>query len=122
MNNEPLISIVLPVYNGEKYLKETIQSILNQRFDSFELIIVNDGSTDKTTQIITQLSDNRIILLNQVNSGISIALNSGIKISRAKYIARVIDPVCGFNFVFKLLGISLRISVMVFRFLLVNHS
>ena len=84
------ISVVMPVYNDAPFLNEAIDSILNQTFEDFELIIINDASTDKSAEIISRFKDKRIILLNnQENSGISKSLNRGIDISNGKYIARI---------------------------------
>jgi len=66
----PEISVILPVYNGGKYLKESIDSILNQTFNNYELIIVNDGSTDESLDIIISYKDERIKLINQKNTGL----------------------------------------------------
>jgi glycosyltransferase involved in cell wall biosynthesis len=85
----PLISVVMSVYNGERYLCEAIDSILCQTFIDFEYIIVNDGSTDKSLEIIHSYRDERIILIDQQNAGLANALNNGIKISNGKYIARM---------------------------------
>ena len=91
----PLISVVMPVYNGDKYLKEAIDSVLNQTFKEFEFIIVNDGSTDKTEEIIKEYSDERIKYIKQENSGIGGALRKGCSIASGKYIARMdADDVC----------------------------
>lgn len=79
----------MPVFNGEKFLKEAIDSILKQTFIDFEFIIVNDGSTDNTRNIIQNYNDHRIKLLNnKSNLGISRAANIGIKASCGIYIAR----------------------------------
>jgi len=81
----------MPVYNSERFLQESISSILEQTYSNFEFIIINDGSTDKSLQIIKQFLDldNRIILINKTNSGIVDSLNEGISISKGKYIARM---------------------------------
>ena len=84
-----MVSIVMAVYNTEKYLKEAIDSMLNQTYTNFEFIIINDGSTDSSLEIIESYKDNRILLMNQTNSGLSTALNNGIKSARGKYIARM---------------------------------
>ena len=89
MNSLPLISVVMSVYNGEKYLKFAIDSILNQTYRNFEFIIINDGSTDNSLKIINSYSDPRIILLNQENSGLCKALNRGITASKGEFIARM---------------------------------
>ena len=88
-NSAPLVSIILPVFNGEKYLEESIQSILNQTYKNLELIIIDDGSTDSTL-ILAQsfLRDSRVSVLTQENQGISAALNRGIEFSRGEYIGR----------------------------------
>jgi glycosyltransferase involved in cell wall biosynthesis len=83
------LSVVMSVYNTELYLKEAIRSILNQTYKKFEFIIVNDGSTDNSLEIIKSFNDNRIIVFNQENQGLSKALNRGISISNGKYIARM---------------------------------
>ncbi len=85
----PLISVVMSVYNGEEYLHLAIDSILNQSLKDFEFIIVNDGSTDKSLEIIKGVSDDRIVLIDQPNTGLSKALNNGIEKAKAKYIARM---------------------------------
>lgn len=86
----PLISVVMPVYNGEKYLQEAIDSILNQTYDKFEFIILNDGSTDSSEDIILSYSDPRIkYVKNEVNLKIVKTLNKGVALSVGKYIARM---------------------------------
>ena len=84
----PLVSIVMPVYNGERFLEETINSILNQTFKNFELIIINDGSQDNTLKIIKKHRDDRIVLINnKKNLGSTDSINIGLKIAKGKYIA-----------------------------------
>lgn len=86
----PTISAIMPVYNAEKYVKETINSVLNQTFADFELIIVNDGSTDSTREIIEQFKDDRIRLFNlKTNQGVGYASNFAVKHVQGKYVARV---------------------------------
>ena len=84
-----LVSVLMPVYNGEKHLKEAIDSILNQTFTDFEIIIVNDGSTDSTASIIDNYDDKRIIHIKQENKGLSNALNIGASYCKGEYIARM---------------------------------
>ena len=86
----PKVSVVMSVYNGELYLKESIESILNQTFTNFEFIIINDGSTDDTPQILDEYrsKDNRIKIINQENIGLTKSLNKGIRLSKGEYIAR----------------------------------
>jgi glycosyltransferase involved in cell wall biosynthesis len=89
------ITVLMPVYNGEKYIREAIDSILNQTFTDFEFLIVNDGSTDQTEQIINSYNDKRIKLVNKINGGVSCALNYGLKNASGKYIARFdADDIC----------------------------
>jgi glycosyltransferase involved in cell wall biosynthesis len=88
--NEIAISVILPVYNGELYLKEAIDSILFQTFKHFELIIINDGSTDATAAIISAYQDPRIVYFeNEVNQKLVYCLNLGLSKCRGKYIARM---------------------------------
>ena len=86
---QPKISVLMPVYNCEKFLKEAIDSILNQTFDNLEYIIINDGSTDNSLNIINSYKDKRIkIINNSKNIGISRSLNKGISHATGKFIAR----------------------------------
>lgn len=88
--DKPLISVVMPAYNAEKYLYESIPSILNQTFKDFEFIIVNDCSTDNTKEIIEKFrkKDKRIILLNnKKNLKVPLTRSRGLKIAKGKYIA-----------------------------------
>lgn len=80
------ISIILCVYNGEKYINQAIESVLNQSIDDIELIIVNDGSTDNTANIINIYQDNRIKIINQQNKGLGASRNIGIKHAKGEYI------------------------------------
>lgn len=86
-----LISVVLPVYNGEKYLQEAIESILTQTYTNFEFIIINDGSTDNSLEIIEKYKskDNRVIVISRENKGLIVTLNEGIGVAKGKYIARM---------------------------------
>ena len=83
------VSVVMSVYNSASYLREAIDSILNQTFVNFEFIIVNDGSHDDSETIIRSYNDNRITLLNQQNTGLPSALNYGIERSSTEFIARM---------------------------------
>ncbi len=86
----PLISVVMPAYNAEKFVRRAIDSILSQTFGDFEFIIINDGSTDKTAEIIKSYSDKRIIFINnKINSKMIAALNSGLDLAQGEYIARM---------------------------------
>ena len=84
-----LITVLMSVYNGEKYLNESIRSVLTQSYSDFEFVIVDDCSNDKTIEIVESFNDPRIKLLrNESNLGLSASLNRGIKSSSGKYIAR----------------------------------
>lgn len=87
-SKKDLVSIVLPVYNGEMFLHEAIESIISQTYDNWELIIVNDGSTDKTQEIIDKYKklDTRIVHLKQPNGSLPVALNNGFSLARGEYL------------------------------------
>ena len=88
--NNPKISVLMPVYNAENFLKEAIDSILNQTFKDFEFLIINDGSTDKSKEIILSYNDPRIRYFeNKSNLGVARTLNKGLRIAKGKYIARM---------------------------------
>src|SRR5574344_1434815 len=78
-----MISVVIPLYNKERYIERAIRSVLNQSFQDFEIIVVNDGSTDQSVTIVKDINDSRIRIINQKNGGVSSARNKGI--SEAKY-------------------------------------
>lgn len=80
------ISIILCVYNGEKYISDAIKSVLNQSLKDIELIIVNDGSTDSTSDILNNYHDKRIKTINQKNKGLGASRNVGIKYANGEYI------------------------------------
>jgi glycosyltransferase involved in cell wall biosynthesis len=85
------ISVIMSVYNAEKYLLESVNSILNQEEVDFQLIIVNDGSTDNSINILSQIEqqDERVLVINQDNMGLAVSLNTAINISTGEYIARM---------------------------------
>lgn len=106
---EHLISIIVPVFNVEDYIETCVSSILSQTYTNFEIILVNDGSTDMSGEICNRLAlkDRRIKVIHQVNGGVSAARNAGIEASKGKYICFIDsdDSVCqnfleGFNFDF----------------------
>lgn len=86
---QPLVSVVLAVYNGEQYLAQAIQSVLNQTYKNFEFFIVDDGSTDGSLQIIQSFRDERIQIISRENKGLVASLNEGIAAANGKYIARM---------------------------------
>lgn len=85
------MSVVMPVYNAEKFLKESIDSILRQTFDDFEFIIINDGSTDNSQDIIDYYSsiDSRVVAVKQSNHGVVYTANKAIDLSKGEYVARI---------------------------------
>jgi glycosyltransferase involved in cell wall biosynthesis len=88
--NDPRVSVLMTVYNGEKYLSEAIDSILNQTFEDFEFIIIDDGSTDGSADIIQSYRDERIrFLRNGKNLSVPVSSNIGLKLSCGEYIARM---------------------------------
>ncbi|GAA3994112.1 glycosyltransferase family 2 protein [Mucilaginibacter dorajii] len=91
----PQITVLMPAYNAGKYIGDAIRSVLNQTFTDFELLIVNDGSTDNTVEVIRSFNDPRIVLIYQDNKGVATALNKGLKYARAPHIARFdADDIC----------------------------
>ncbi len=90
MKNKILVSVIMPAFNAEDYIKDAIESIITQSYINFEFIIINDGSTDKTQEIIKSFPDKRIRYIeNKINLGLSASLNKGLKIARGTYIARM---------------------------------
>ncbi len=87
----PKISVLMSVYNGEKYLSSAIESILSQTEKDFEFVIINDGSSDSTPQIIKKylLKDSRIVYIDGERRGLVAALNHGISVSKGEYLARM---------------------------------
>lgn len=80
------ISVIVPVYNGEKYIKNCLDMLLDQDGDNFEVIVVNDGSTDKTADIVKSIHDEKLVYFEQENKGVSAARNKGIELSRGDWV------------------------------------
>ena len=89
MSSSACVSVVMPVFNGERYLKEAVEGILNQTFGDFEFIIINDGSTDNTRGILESYADARIKLVEQEHQGLIASLNRGLAIAGGEYVARM---------------------------------
>lgn len=88
--NAPKVTVLMSVYNGERYLREAIDSILNQCFEDFEFLIINDASADNTEEILKNYKDSRIkVIINKKNLGLTKSLNKGLKIAKGEYIARM---------------------------------
>lgn len=83
----PLVSVVIPVFNGEKTIRETIESVLNQTLTDFELLVINDGSQDGTLDIVERIPDSRIQVFSYPNAGQSTSRNRGIEIAKGDYIS-----------------------------------
>jgi glycosyltransferase involved in cell wall biosynthesis len=91
ISKKPMVTVLMPVYNSEHYLSDSIESILKQTYNDFEFIIIDDGSTDHTPNILSEYAsqDNRIVLShNRKNLGITKSLNKGLDLARGKYLAR----------------------------------
>ena len=88
--NQPKVSVLMPVWNGERYLAGAIESILTQTFYDFELLIIDDGSTDRTPLVIRDYHDHRIRRVeNEKNIGITKSLNHALELARGQYVARM---------------------------------
>ncbi|MDI1354701.1 MAG: glycosyltransferase [bacterium] len=85
---EPLVSVILPVYNAGEFLKEAIKSILTQSYSNFEFIIINDGSSDDSEKVILSYNDSRVRYISQVNQGLGATLNTGLSLAKGTFIAR----------------------------------
>jgi len=89
MISKPRIDVIMSVYNGEKYLREAIESILNQTYTNFKFIIVDDGSNDSSLDIINSFADERIeVIINKKREGLTRSLNKALEAAESKYVAR----------------------------------
>jgi glycosyltransferase involved in cell wall biosynthesis len=90
LTHPPVISVILPTYNNDQYLLSALKSILNQTFSDFELIVINDGSTDNTAKILSRIHDSRLkIITHQQNQGKVASCNQGINLAQGEFIARM---------------------------------
>jgi glycosyltransferase involved in cell wall biosynthesis len=89
VSRDEFVSVIIPAYNSQAYIAETIQSVLTQTYANFELIVVDDGSTDRTAEIVAGFRDPRIHIIRKANGGVSSAHNTGIRQSRGVYIIKV---------------------------------
>jgi glycosyltransferase involved in cell wall biosynthesis len=83
----PKISVIIPVYNAEETIKETLKSVLSQTFSQFEIIVINDGSQDKTLEIVSRILDPRLKVLSYPNAGVSVSRNRGISQAAGEYVS-----------------------------------
>lgn len=114
MSKIPLISIIVTTYNNEKYIKACLDSLFAQTFQDFEIVVIDDGSTDQTSKIIDQYSANfRLKIHHQPNAGISVARNQGLKLSRGKFVCFVdSDDYVAKNYLEKLVAPLLQDSTI----------
>ncbi len=87
--HDPLVTILMPAYNAAAYIGEAIESVLQQSFTDFELLVVDDGSTDDTSEQVLQFRDPRIVRVQTTHGGVAKALNAGLQKAKGKYIARM---------------------------------
>ena len=85
MNNS--FTVIIPLYNKEPYIKRALETVLNQTYDNFEIIIIDDGSTDEGVRIVSSIQDTRIKVFSQINSGVSAARNRGALLAKNQYLA-----------------------------------
>src|SRR5207248_4935406 len=90
MTIAPQVSVLLAVYNGDRHLEESLRSVLNQSFADLELIVVDDGSTDRTAEILAavQRVDPRVVVVRQENRGLTASLVRAVSVARGEYLAR----------------------------------
>lgn len=86
---EPLVSVIIPVYNVEEYVKRCLDSVLEQTYHNLEVIVVNDGATDNSAKVIKSISDNRIRYFEKENGGQATARNFGLDVATGDYIVMV---------------------------------
>ena len=87
MSSHPKISVIMPAYNASKTIISSIECVLAQTYQNWELLVINDGSTDHTLDVLSQFDDQRIKVFTQVNQGVAVARNTGLKQARGEYIA-----------------------------------
>lgn len=85
-SNNPRVSVVIPCYNDKDYIQEAVQSVLNQTFQDFEIIIIDDGSNEATKKVLANIKNEKLQVINQRNRGLSAARNNGIKAANALYV------------------------------------
>ncbi|MGG5506661.1 MULTISPECIES: glycosyltransferase family 2 protein [unclassified Myroides] len=110
----PIVSIIIPVYNGAKFIEKTLIAILNQSLNAIEIIVVDDGSTDHTLEVVSAFSDPRIQIISKKNGGVSSARNTGIKAAKGEYIGFVdADDIVKEDFYEQLVGSSSEVDVVI---------
>lgn len=114
MSKNPLISVIVTTYNNEKYIKACLDSLVAQTFQDFEIVVIDDGSTDQTSKVLNQYSANsRLKIHHQPNAGVSAARNQGLKLSRGKFVCFVdSDDYVAKNYLEKLVAPLLQDSTI----------
>ena len=114
MSKNPLISVIVTIYNNEKYIKACLDSLLAQTFQDFEIVVIDDGSTDQTSKVLNQYSANsRLKIHHQPNAGVSAARNQGLKLSHGKFVCFVdSDDYVAKNYLEKLVAPLLQDSTI----------
>lgn len=93
----PLVSVLMPLYNTEEYVREAVDSILSQRFEDFELIVLDDGSTDASASIVSSYTDKRVrFIQNSANTGLAAVRNKALSLARGRYVAWLDSDDCSF--------------------------
>lgn len=99
-----MVSVIIPVYNGERTIKRCVNSVLAQSYKDFELILVDDGSTDGTSILLDSFDDSRVVVAHKVNGGVSSARNHGLDIAKGEYISFIdADDVVEENYLYNLM-------------------
>lgn len=109
-SNKIKVSIIIPVYNTEKYIRQTVESIMSQTLKELEIIIINDGSTDESMKIVEELAlhDNRIQTYSQANQGVSVARNKGIAHAQENISTFWIVMICSIRTLLKCATINVK--------------
>jgi glycosyltransferase involved in cell wall biosynthesis len=86
MKDLPVVSVIIPLYNKEETIRKTVESVLNQSYADFELLVVDDGSTDNSLKILSEINDERLIIISKPNGGVSHARNYGVRNAKSEFI------------------------------------
>lgn len=114
LDQNPLVSIIVPIYNKEKYIYQCLKSIINQSYTNIEVVIINDGSTDNSMKIVESFCDERIVIINQKNHGLSYSRQKGVECSKGTYFCTIdADDYYDENFVSKMIHALLETAANV---------